>query len=199
MKKARLSSIIFAILLLAFAAWRFIPLDGHAADSSPVKELSVIEGHPKPPRIPSGLASPPNIAPTASISPRPDDTVRHAAMLLDDSDGMSDVRAALLRETRDARWADAAEASLRSSFSKMPGLGKDGRMLDIRCGSATCEVLGELAPGKQGAGAQKEMQAIDFVQAMDDRGYRMSNMGFAPSDVTGRDIFLAYYKRGPAR
>ncbi len=200
MTKARSSLIIVAILSLAFVGWRFLSVDGQmTATGRPVNDISIIEARPKQSPASSSLALSPKAASMASTSPHVDDTARHAAMFFENSPDMRDVRKTLLGETRDTRWADAAEVSLRTSFSEMPGLGKDGRMLNIRCGSATCEVAGELGSGAERAEAMDEMQGIDFMQAMEDRGYRRTIMGFAPSSVTGRGIFLAYYQRGPAR
>lgn len=148
----------------------------------------------KPGPLASGTPIP---SPSPISSPPPADVLNVdtlAGEMLDVWPDMRNRHDDLNKEVRDPAWAASSEALLREQFAAMPGLGQQGRVLDIRCGSETCQIVGEIPPSTA-AEAMAAMQDLSFHEAMDSRGYGEGTVAFGPSQVNGHGGFIYYFTR----
>jgi DNA-binding CsgD family transcriptional regulator len=107
------------------------------------------------------------------------------------------LRARLLAESRDAAWADAAEAALRARYATVETVAR-GEALRDTCGSTLCEVAGRSEPGAtRGALARlvEALQSPPVIDRLDSVKLDVAAHSFR-SDQSGKSVvFAAYWTR----
>lgn len=111
------------------------------------------------------------------------------------------MRAEIGRQSRDAAWADPAEATLRRRYAAIAGV--DAGSLRITCRSSLCEVLGRStagAPAETLKAAERELGSPAMRNSLTAE-HLHADLSGSHSDVVDdayRFAFYAYWRRLPS-